>query len=180
MITVISGTNRKKSGCLKFAKKYSEFLEKEASEAVRLLAMDELPYDWFHDNMYDKKDQGSSLAKVQDKYMIPADKFVFITPEYNGSYPGVLKLFIDACSIRDMKPTFESKKAALIGIATGRAGNLRGMDHLSGVLNHLGITVMPAYLPISRIQDLVNGTGAINDHKTLDLMLQHAKDFISF
>ncbi len=180
MITVISGTNRKNSGCLKFTKKYCELLSQETSEDVQLLAMEDLPYDWFHDSMYDSGEQKQSLAKIQDELMIPAEKFVFITPEYNGSYPGVLKLFIDACSIREYKTTFQSKKAALIGIATGRAGNLRGMDHLTGVLNHLGITVMPDNLPISRIQDLVNGTGKISDERTIEVMQKHARKFVTF
>jgi NAD(P)H-dependent FMN reductase len=48
--------------------------------------------------------------------------------------PGSLKLFIDACSVREYKQNFKGKKAALVGIASGRAGNLRGMDHLTGVM----------------------------------------------
>ena len=180
MITVISGTNRKNSGCSKFTRKYADLLTELTGAKVQLLQLDELPYDWFHDEMYESNKQTSSLSKIQDEFLIPAEKFVFVTPEYNGSYPGVLKLFLDACSIRAYKPTFDAKKAALVGIATGRAGNLRGMDHLAGVLNHLGTTVMPAHLPISRIQDLVNSEGKITDEKTLLTMKKHATSFVDF
>ena len=38
------------------------------------------------------------------------DKFIFVIPEYNGSFPGVLKVFIDACSFPE---SFYEKKAAL-------------------------------------------------------------------
>ena len=180
MITIVSGTNRKGSGCLTFAKAYHELLTKHTKEEVAFLSLEDIPYDWFHENMYEENAQKESIATLQDKYLIPAKKFVFISPEYNGSYPGVLKLLIDACSVRDYKSTFHGKKAALIGIATGRAGNLRGMDHLTGVLHHMGTVVMPKHLPISKIDQLVNGSGVVEDKKTVAVMEKHARDFIVF
>lgn len=180
MIIVISGTNRKDSGCLKFATTYYEILKKETEEEVHLIALDEVPFDWVNNGMYEADQQDEQIRTIQDKYLIPADKFVFISPEYNGSFPGVLKLFIDACSVREYKATFSGKKAALVGIATGRAGNLRGMDHLTGVLHHMGAIVMPKHLPISKIGQLVNGHGAVVDEPTLEVMENHAKSLLEF
>lgn len=180
MITVISGTNRKNNACVKFAKKYQSYLQELTPETVNFLALDEIPHDWFFPTMYDRAKQADSIAKLQDEYLIKAEKFVFITPEYNGSFPGAMKLFIDACSIREYKATFLHKKAALVGIATGRAGNLRGMDHLSGVLNHVGTVVMPNHLPISRIQELTDDKGQITDPKTIATLKRHAEEFLNF
>ena len=112
--------------------------------------------------------------------MLPAQKFIFISPEYNGSFPGVLKLFLDACSVREYKATFKGKKAALVGIATGRAGNLRGMDHLTGILNHLGIIVLPNKVPISKIDQLYGESGDIADAVTLRLIERHVEEFLAF
>lgn len=128
MITVISATNRKDSEAQDFAKFYVKTLSARTSEEVKLLALEEIPHDWFHPDMYAEKGQSPSLARLQDEYMLPAGKFVFVIPEYNGSFPGVLKLFLDACSVRKYHETFKGKKAALLGVASGRAGNLRGMD----------------------------------------------------
>ena len=72
------------------------------------------------------------------------------------------------------------KKAALVGIATGRAGNLRGMDHMAGVLNHVGIVVMPDKMPISRIEELMDDDGEITDAATLALLEKHARALIEF
>jgi len=104
---------------------------------------------------------------------------VFISPEYNGSYPGVLKLFLDAISIREYARSFKQKKAALCGVASGRAGNLRGIDHLTGVLNHVGVIVMPNNLPLSSIDKLCDENGEINA-STSELISSFIDDFLAF
>jgi NAD(P)H-dependent FMN reductase len=180
MITVISGTNRKNSACGKFAEKFAALLRAREQKAVRLLLLEEIPHDWIHPFMYKEGGQSPSLARLQDEYMLPAEKFVFVIPEYNGSFPGILKLFLDACSVRAYKPTFKGKKACIIGVATGRAGNIRGIDHLTGVLMHVGTLVMPAILPISRIKDLMDGDGQIADPATINDMDAYAQAFLDF
>ena len=180
MITVISGSNRKNSECKGFALKYAEFLRKNTAEDVAFLALEDIEHDWFHPRMYEKGKQTESLSQIQDKYMLPATKMVWVTPEYNGSFPGSVKLFLDACSVRKYSQTFKGKKATLVGIASGRAGNLLGMAHLNTVLNHVGIIVMPNRLPISRIDELMDEERNITDEETLRTMEKHAKDFIAF
>ena len=114
MITVISGSNRKGSECLKFAKKYVECFETQSDEKIRLLSLEDMAHDWFHAAMYDEPSQ--SLIEIQDEYILPADKFFFVLSEYNGSLPGSLKLFLDALSVREIVATFKNKKAAMAGI----------------------------------------------------------------
>lgn len=180
MITIISGSNRRNSECLTFAKTYQELLEEQTTEPIKLLALEAIPHDWFHPDMYSSKGQSESIRKVQDDYLLPADKFVFFLPEYNGGFPGAVKLLIDACSVRKYRATFQRKKAGLIGIASGRAGNLRGMDHFCGVLHHVGTIVMPNKLPISRIEELTDNHGKIVDEETLLVMSAHAKELLEF
>ena len=179
MITVISGSNRNKSQCLQFATRYHSMLESILPEEdVKLLALEQIPHDWFHPEMYGK--QSASLGRVQDEYILPAQKLVFVTPEYNGSIPGSVKLFIDACSVREYSRNFTGKKAALVGISSGRSGNVRGMEHLTGVLNYLGTIIMPDKLPISSISKLKNDKDEIVDEDTLKVMRAHAEDFVRF
>lgn len=180
MITIISGSNRKNSECLTFARKYKEILEEQTDETIKLLALEAIPHDWFHPEMYSSKGQSQSIRDIQDEYMLPAEKFVFILPEYNGGFPGSVKLLIDACSVRKYRATFQGKKAGLMGIASGRAGNLRGMDHMCSVLHHVGTVVMPNKLPISRIEELTDNHGEIVDEETLLVMRGHAKELIDF
>ncbi len=156
MITIISGTNRPKSRTKVVADLFFELLQASTDEEVQLLDLVDINVSLLTDEMYDKTGQHSIISDIQDNILLPSDFWVIISPEYNGSYPGVLKLFIDALSIRKYKETFSGKKVALIGVATGRAGNFRGMDHLTGLLNYLNMLVMPNKLPISSIDSFMD------------------------
>ena len=51
-------------------------------------------------------------TNIRDK-MVASQKFVIIVPEYNGSFPGVLKTFFDGLKFPS---TFTDKNCALVGI----------------------------------------------------------------
>lgn len=96
------------------------------------------------------------IRSVRDEVLIPADRWHLVVPEYNGSFPGILKYWIDALSIGRAQETFRGKKVLLTGVSDGRAGNLRGMDQLAALLSHLGVIVYPDKLPMSRIGTLMS------------------------
>jgi chromate reductase len=181
MITVFSGTNRKGSRTRQVAEYAYKLLQDHSTDVVKFFSLEDLPLDLIHHDMYEGTEQSEALAEIQNEFLIPASKFYFVIPEYNGSYPGILKFFLDACSIREYKSSFHGdKKAALLGLASGRAGNLRGMDHLTGVLNYLKINVMPIHQPISSIEKLMNEDGEFTDDNTQHIIQNHIKEFIRF
>lgn len=180
MITIISGSNRKGSLTKVFAEKYYDIISKESKAEVQLLALEDLPHDWFSATMYNGDAMPESLKAIQEKYILAADGFVVFSPEYNGSFPGSLKLFIDACSVRKYAENFKGKKAAFVGTALGRAGNLRGMGHLAAVFNHVGAVTMPNQLPLSAIKSLMNADGQVTDEGAIAAMTTHAKEFVAF
>ena len=94
MITIISATNRPGSSTLKLARYYQKkILEKDAEAG--LLSLSQLPANIIETDLYGKR--SPEFQKIQD-IVTATDKFLFIIPEYNGSFPGILKVFIDACS----------------------------------------------------------------------------------
>lgn len=82
--------------------------------------------------------------------------------------------------LSDYKKVWWGKKALLTGISSGRAGNLRGMDHLAGSLNFLKVTVHPNQLPISGVDKLLNGSATIHDQSTVSAMEKQVDEFIHF
>ena len=88
---------------------------------------------------------------------------MFIIPEYNGSFPGILKYFIDTISTTGFNETFHNKKALLIGVSQGRAGNLRGLTHFASILMHMNVTVIPQSLPLSTIDNKWDEKGTLID-----------------
>ena len=164
MITIISGTNRKYSNTYKIAREYQLLLQQKEIEA-RIFSLEDvnlLQYD-------------AAFEKIETEVLIPTTHFIIISPEYNGSFPGVLKLLFDNSRSHEI---WFHKKALLTGVATGRAGNLRGMDHLADVLNYLKITVHPNKLPISTVNSVVDKDGKIIDANTLKAINQQLDEFI--
>ncbi len=151
----------------------------QAGQHVGLLDMRILEAPLLISGDYGPSDQSPQVTTIQDELIIPADKFYFVVPEYNGSFPGILKFFLDACSVREMKRSFAGKKAAILGISSGRAGNLLGMDHLTGILNYLDVIVMPNRLPVSQISRLIEDH-QLEDQTTQKVVQSHVLDFLQF
>jgi chromate reductase, NAD(P)H dehydrogenase (quinone) len=166
MYTIISGTNRRDSNTLIVAAQYQQYL-KEKSIDAKLLSLENV-------NPLIKDEQ---FTLIESAFLCPADKFIFIAPEYNGSIPGILKLLIDEA---DWKTAWKNKKAMLVGISTGRAGNLRGLDHLASILHHMRMQVLPFMLPISQVDKLINGKEMITDEITVKVIKSQVDEFVNF
>ena len=105
MITVINGTNRKGNLTQIFAKAAFEILKSKSDEEVKYLDLSDLTGEILHTSMYGGDSQSPQIIKIQDEFISPASKLVFVMPEYNGSYPGIIKLFLDTISVRNYAAT---------------------------------------------------------------------------
>jgi chromate reductase len=160
MVAVISGTNRPGSQTSVVARFCMQWLAEHGIPAglVELTSMNDLSVT---PKQFNSDHQDEVIKQTRDEILIPANHWIVVSPEYNGSFPGILKWWIDLLSVKNRNTVFKNKKASLIGVASGRAGNLRGMDHLTGVLHYLGMLVMPEKLPISKIEDLITSDGKV-------------------
>ncbi|PPK85981.1 NAD(P)H-dependent FMN reductase [Neolewinella xylanilytica] len=177
MITVISGTNRPESRTRLFADFFAHEL-RDLGEAAEVLDMADLHHGYFREEMYKGKPGDPDLRELHRLYVQPTRKFAVFVPEYNGSYPGVLKLFLDGISVIDYAGNFAGKHVALIGLASGRAGNLRGIDHLADVFAHMGAWVLPNRLPISSIEELIEHD-VLTDVETKNVLRKQAEQLIA-
>ncbi len=166
MITIISGTNRADSMTLRTAKVYERLL-KEKTVDVKLFSLE-------NNEVWQR---GDKMKALEQEYLVSADKFIFIMPEYNASFPGILKLMIDNS---DIKKCWWYKKAALVGISDGRAGNLRGIEHMTAILHYMKVNVLYNKLLLSRINDEIDGNGNILKADTQQLIAQQLDEFMKF
>jgi chromate reductase len=173
MITILSATNRPNSNSLKIARHYLQLLEKQGVEA-KLFSFEQLPHDIAFSEMFSKRT--SAFQSILDEYIVPTQKIVIVAPEYNGSFPGILKIFIDATH----PDLLRGKKTGLIGVSSGRAGNLRGLDHLTGILHHIGVFVHPNKLPVSSVPTLLDQNGNVADENTIKALEKHATGLIAY
>ncbi|MES2134307.1 MAG: NADPH-dependent FMN reductase [Bacteroidota bacterium] len=172
-ITVISGTNRENSHTEKVARHYEAIL-KSKGETVNYLSLKDLPDSFISSDLYGKRSE--AFQKIIDADIAHQHKFIFISPEYNGSFAGILKVFLDAIPPR----MWADNKACLVGVSSGRAGNLRGLEHLTNILNYLKVNVYHNKLPISRVDTLLNTDAGIKDDETLKVIDLQIEGFLRF
>ncbi|MEY2918099.1 MAG: hypothetical protein RIS73_1813 [Bacteroidota bacterium] len=166
MITIVSGTNRLGSNTLKVAKEYQRILAEQGVQAG-LFSLEGL----------NVMERDTIFEKIEKEIIVPTDTFIFIVPEYNGSFPGVLKMLFDNSSSHEI---WFNKEALITGNATGRAGNLRGMDHLADILNYLKITVHPNKLPLSTVNRLMDSEGKFTDAGALNAINNQLNEFLNW
>ena len=180
MILIISGTNRPGSLTSKIARHYQKLLQKQTTETIELFLLEDFQEGLLHTEMYETSGQSQLLNDAQKKLFIPAKKWVVISPEYNDSYPGALKVLLDALSVNEPDLTFRNKKVTLIGISSGRAGNWLGMDQLTTVLQYLNMHVFYSKPALRQIGNLLDENSELTDPKTISLLENHAKEFLFY
>ena len=178
MIVLVQGSNRKGNATRPVVEAIVSHLESKG-ESCRIIDLELISGDILHAEMY-QSNKPQPFLDAAEETLSNAGQWIFVFPEYNGSFPGALKLFIDALSVRDYKTLFGGKVAGLIGTASGRSGNLRGLDHFSAVLHHLGTSVMPQSLPISLIDGLLDTERKFADKKALASLTEYVDRFLAY
>ena len=59
---------------------------------------------------------------------------------------------------------------ALVGISAGRSGNIRGMDHLTGVFHYLGAEVLSSKIDIANLHSVLDIDGNLNNDDVIRRM----------
>jgi NAD(P)H-dependent FMN reductase len=98
-----------------------------------------------------------------------------IVPEYNGSYPGILKYFIDHMKFPD---SFESRPVCFVGLG-GIFGGLRPVEHLQQVFGYRNSYIFPQRVFLINVHKIfVNNE--ITDPLVKDLVAQQTSTFVKF
>jgi chromate reductase len=174
MITIIAGTNRKNSVSSKLASLYQSLLAKRQVEAS-IIDLAALPADFTVTALYENSGKNDDFNPFREQ-MKQSEKFVFIIPEYNGSFPGVLKAFIDGL---EYPSSFKNKKCALIGISSGVQGGGLALSHMTDIFNYLGMNVLALKPKLARIEANFNGE-EITDKLYNQLLEEQVELLINF
>lgn len=173
MITIVAGTNREGSNTLKLAQYYQRQLQGKGYNAS-VLSLSDLPDHLISTDLYGKRSE--AFQSIQDRVTV-SSKFIFVIPEYNGGFPGILKTFIDACKFPE---SFYGKKAALVGLSSGKYGNVRGVDHFTGICHYINMHVLPLRIHIPGILKEFDEHGDLFKEDTVRFTTQQIDQFIDF
>lgn len=88
------------------------------------------------------------------------DGFVIVSPEYNGSMPGMLKNVIDWTSRHRPQP-FHQKQCLLLSASPSMMGGNRSLWSLRVPLEHLGARVYPDMFSLAQAHQALDGEGKL-------------------
>ncbi|WP_092674882.1 NADPH-dependent FMN reductase [Hymenobacter arizonensis] len=175
MITLLVGTNRPNSRARRIATYYSALLSELGTES-QILDLAELPADFITSALYNNVGTNPQFNRLADM-LNASNKVVIITPEYNASFPGVLKAFIDGLPYPG---GIRGKKAALIGLSNGGQGGLLAMTHLTDILMYLGSAVLPQRVRLPFIGKDLNPDDGLNHDLSRQLLREQAEALLAF
>ena len=160
MIEIIIGTMRPGAYSRKAGEVVFEIFKALGAE-VGLIDLKDLPSEVFMPEAYE--DRPRALGAFSDR-LLAAKGIVIVTPEYNSSFPGVLKHFIDLWKFPDtFKRTF-----ALVGVSNGNFGGIRSTDDLGKMLLNRGGLIFPEKVLLPNCESLFDASGKMVDEKRID------------
>lgn len=174
MISVISGSIRSGNNSIKLARHVAG-LYKKMGEEVKLLDLQKLPSGAFGEGAYGEK-EGTLKSDFIDP-VLGSDGLVVLVPEYNGSYSGVLKHFVDLLPFPE---SFNCRPVAFIGLAGGYYGALRAVEQLQMVFAYRNAYLFNRRVFIPSVYGILDEAGEITDEDLKDRLELQAEKFIEF
>lgn len=173
MIVVISGTNRPQARTRVVAGLIEGMLEELGAE-TELLDLADLPPELFSPGSYAEKPAGFDPFQ---EAILRAEGIVTVVPEYNGSYPGVLKYFIDMLRFPE---SLAGVPAAFVGVAAGEWGGLRPVEQLEMVFQYRSAHLFGRRVFLKGVAGLLDAEGRLSDPGIEGRLRRMLSEFLAF
>lgn len=170
-IGIVCGTNREGATSRLLAKETEAILRPLCS--VDFIDMAELPIDALRADAY--RSPSAGVKALVDRFVC-TDGAVFIIPEYNGSFPGVLKVFVD---MLPYPQGFDRRPCAYVGIAAGQFKGLRAVEHFQQIAGYRNAHHFPQRLFIGDSGNQFTD-GHLKDTELAQRLTKIATEFLSF
>ena len=150
-IPVILGTTRKGRMSAHAARFMVGQIEGRADVTTELIDISKLPMP------IDDAGEGIKDPAFSEK-MAMADGLVIVTPEYNHSFPGLLKHVLDSCL-----KEYIHKAAGIIGVSAGPFGGVRAIQDFLPVMRELGLVNIFWDVNFGTVSKVFNESGKLLD-----------------
>ncbi len=172
-INILSSTDRPGSNALKISGYVKKRLEEKAD--VQILTLMDYPLMDVAGGRY--ADDIESVNEFNNTFL-DADGILFVVPEYNGGFPGILKVFFDYLPF---PKALKGMPVSLIGEAAGAFGAMRPVEQFSQLLTYRKAIIFPERIFIQRVNDSFDeeqGMKSESQQKMLDIQLDKFPDFV--
>jgi chromate reductase len=173
VITLIVGTNRPGSSTRKVASEF-EKIYSELKVSLHVLDLAQLPPEIFAPTSYMEKPK--SFHPFSEAVLKSSGLHV-VTPEYNGSVPGILKYFIDMLKFPE---SFEYRPVCFTGLSAGMWGALRPVEQLQSIFGYRNAYVYPERVFLPGVGNLLDESGRFKNPELLERLRSQVRGFIEF
>ncbi|MGD0774995.1 MAG: NAD(P)H-dependent oxidoreductase [Candidatus Solibacter sp.] len=162
-ILVLAGSARLDSMHRKLARQAVEALRVAGVEAT-LADLRDFPMP-IYDGDLEAGEGMPAAAKALKELARRHDGFAIASPEYNGSFPALLKNALDWISRPEPGErhleVFRGKVAAILSASPGPGGGRRGLRQLRELLEMMSVRVIPRELAIERASGALDAEGRL-------------------
>jgi NAD(P)H-dependent FMN reductase len=156
--TIISGSIRQNRNSHRVSLHLLERLNQKPNSRATIIDLAEANLPVMTD-LWDKHPQHNETFTQLAELLHQSDAFIWVSPEYNGSYTPALKNFIDHFPNK----AYHKKPIGVVSVSTGALGGIRG-----GVqMQQLALAVMgyalPQMLLVPQVTAKFDGTGSLTD-----------------
>jgi len=102
---------------------------------------------------------------------------VLATPEYHGTFSAMTKLIIESLGFPSV---LAGKPVALLGVAAGRIGAVKSIEHLRSVCSHTGAIVLPGAVSIAGVRGAFDDGGRCTDAQVEEAVRGLARELRDF
>jgi chromate reductase, NAD(P)H dehydrogenase (quinone) len=173
MMTILVGTNRPGSNTRKICRIVEEIYA-DLKVPLKVVDLAYLPPEIFQRAAYSEKP--ASFKPFADA-ILESTGLIVVTPEYNGSVPGILKYFIDMLKFPE---SFEQRPVCFVGLGAGMWGALRPVEQLQAIFGYRNAFLYPERVFLPKVNDLLNDDGHLKDPEILARLRAQAEGFIGF
>lgn len=172
-LQIISCTDRPESRSLEVSNYIKSLYEAEGI-SPQVISLEDFPLADVQGGVY-----GEDIPTVNTfrEPIINADALLFVIPEYNGGFPGILKMLIDYLPF---PKAFEKMPMAFVGVASGAFGALRAVEQFQMVANYRNALQFPERVFIQRAHNEFDAEDGIRNDFQQQLLESQTRNFISF
>jgi len=173
MMILLVGTNRPGSNTRKVARQVEEIYA-EMKVPLHVLDLALLPPEIFASSSYAEKPKS---FQPFSEAILRSTALHVVTPEYNGSLPGVLKYFIDMLKFPE---SLIKRPVCFVGCSAGIWGALRPVEQLQAIFTYRNAYIFPERVFLPQINDLLDDAGRLKDPELLKRLKSKAEGFVDF
>jgi NAD(P)H-dependent FMN reductase len=172
-MTLIVGTNRPGSNTRKVAREIEGFYA-ELKVPLKVLDLAELPQEIFLPTSYAEKPK--SFLPFSEA-VLKSSGLHIVTPEYNGSIPGVMKYFIDMLKFPE---SFVQRPVCFTGLGAGMWGALRPVEQLQAIFTYRNAYLFSDRVFMPKVNTLLDESGKIKDPELVNMLKAQVAGFVDF